>query len=232
MPGLSGDAGEPMMYQQPYPPANQPPFPPPAIDPSELRPRRVWYAVAAVIAIVLVGAGIAVFIGGLVAASGTGSIDRRFGSGETVTVRLDAQPNSAIYARVGSGGTDGSDPVPTPLAQCTVVGPSGQETSLDVPSGTFTITRNGTSWRQIYEVAATESGDHRISCRSSDTNAFAVGEVPDAGKLFGGIAGGLIGLFVLPFTGVLIGVIISVVVAVRRSGYRRRMLAQRYPPAY
>lgn len=219
------------MNQQPYPPANQPPFPPPAIDPSELRPRRAWYVVAAVIAVVLVSAGIAVFVVGLVTATGTGSIERRFGAGETVTVRLDAQPSSAIYAQVPSEGADGSGPVSTPLAQCTVVGPSGQETSLDVPTGTFTITRGGISWRQIYEVAATESGDHRISCRSSDTEAFAVGEVPDAGKLVGGIAGGLIGLFALPLTGILVGVVISAVVAVRRGSCRRKILAQRYPPS-
>src|SRR5512139_2560733 len=111
-------------FQQPYPPSYQQPYPAASIDPAELRPRRVWYVVAGLLALVLIGSGIGAFVVGIVTAAGSGDISRRFGAGETVTVALSPEPRRALYARIPQQmGSYTQSPAPTPPVECTVTGP-------------------------------------------------------------------------------------------------------------
>jgi hypothetical protein len=199
--------------------------PPPNISSSELRPGRGWYVFAVLLAIVLIALGVGGFGLGVFSAVKSMDVGQRFNADETVTARLTPSPRGAIFARVVDSGY-------APEAECTVTGPSGRQARLFAPSGTFTVTSAGATWREIFVVEATETGAHRIVCRSSETNVFSVGKDADLGKLFGGIFGGIAFLLVLPFAGVVIGVIIAVVVGVKRGNHRRRLIAERFPPRY
>jgi hypothetical protein len=200
-------------------------YPPPSIHSSELRPGRGWYFFAALLAIILIAVGVGGFGYGVFSAVSSIDVGQRFNAGETVTAQLKPDPRGAIFARVVTHGY-------APQADCTVTGPSGQKVTLFEPSGTFSTTSAGATWREIFVIEATESGTHRIVCQSADTNAFSVGKDADVGKLFGGIFGGIASLFILPFAGIVLGVIISVVVGVKRGNHRRRLLAERFPPRY
>lgn len=199
-------------------------YPPPAIHPSELRPGRGWYGFAVVFAIVMIVLGVGVFAWGLVTAVQSSDLGARFLPGQPVVVSMAPAPRRAIYVQL-------DDPKGlTPQADCQIHGPGAA--SLSLPAGTFTTTRGGASWREMYAVNVTQAGNYQVVCSSGQAQAFAIGRHVSLSTFFGGLLGGLAALFVLPGIGVLVAVITTVVVAVKRGNDRRRLIAERYPPRY
>lgn len=199
-------------------------YTPPAIHPSELRPGRGWYAFAVVFAILMIILGVGGFAWGLVSAIRSAELGAKFLSGQPVAAAMAPAPRRAIYVQVDD------QSALTPQAVCQIHGPG--PASLSLPSGTFTTTRGGVSWREMYVVNVTQPGNYQVVCNSSEAQGFAIGKHVSLGVLFGGLLGGIVALIVLPGVGILVGAIIAVVVAVKRGNHRRLLISQRYPPRY
>src|SRR5262245_62333590 len=98
-------------------------FPPP-VDSSEVRPKRMWFIIAAAIALagIVAGVGLLVYgIGGIAQ-----PMSKKFDEGETVAVRLDQ--NTAIYLAT-------SDSVIR--VACTATSADGKPAQLDTPGYSF-----------------------------------------------------------------------------------------------
>jgi hypothetical protein len=192
------------------------------IDRAQLRPRRWWYMVAGLIAVLgtLVGAG--GFALGLFTAVGEGHLGRTFGAGQPVSVRLQTDPLPAIFVREARN-------LSTFSTRCAVRTDAGRRVPIHEPSYSFTIDRYGAEWRLIYVVNPRQSGGYTITCGGDGSERFAVGSNPDMRRFFGGLFGALFAVFIIPSIGIFIGVIIAIVVAVRRADARRRLTVPTHP---
>jgi hypothetical protein len=190
--------------------------------------------VAGLIAGLFILAGVGGFVAGLVSTLKQIRIDTTFEAGQTVAVPMSAGGKAGVFAGVSAtrAGPDGTaEPVSTPVAQCAVTSPSGRDVPLSRPGGTFTATVDGVAWREIYVVHVSETGEHRVTCRSSEASRFATGKHPDNARLVGGLAGGIAALVLLPLVGLGIAITITIVVSLRRRDHRNRLIAERtgYP---
>lgn len=182
---------------------------PPSIPAKDLRPRRVWYVVAAVLGLVLVGAGIALIAVTVVNSVNSVDTSRSFSSGESRTFRFVAGKTKAIYvSQSGQGHVD-----------CRILGM--RSGSMTQPSSTFRVTSGSRSWERVFEVKPGSTGDYTLICTSERPAEFALGDKPRVGTMVGGILGG-IGCFLAGFFG---AAAIAIVTAVRRSRHRKRLTA-------
>jgi hypothetical protein len=202
-------------------------FTPRPVDPGQVRPRRIWYAVAAVFAGVGIAGGVvfAVLAGaGLNAvAKGLPAITDTFDSSTPKTVELTADKHWAVYV-VGSPDTD------RPAVTCS--GKAVELGSIDLSpvSYTFRMTESGDTWYQEYEVTVTQDGSYQLTCAldgKPDAPArFGVGESANIGRFVGGMFGGIGAIFAAlgtPCVGVVIAVVIVLVTALRRNAHRKRL---------
>ncbi|MEU5533954.1 serine/arginine repetitive matrix protein 2 [Streptomyces sp. NPDC020362] len=204
-----------MAIQTPWgAPYGGPPPPAPNVPAKDLRPRRIWYFVAALLGLVLAGAGIALIA---VAVKDTvDSIDtaRSFSSGESQTFSFVRGETKAIYvSQSGKGQVD-----------CRI--PRMQSGSMTQPNSTFRITLGSRTWDRVFEVKPRSSGDYTLTCTSELPAQFALGDKPQVGATIGGIAAG-VGCFLAALAAV---ATITVVTAVRRGRHRRRLAAASAPP--
>ncbi|MFI7007780.1 hypothetical protein [Streptomyces sp. NPDC050145] len=186
--------------------------PPPRISANELRPGRRWYGVAAAVAFALIvlGAVIAVYrFSRVVDAVDTG---HQFGKGDTVSLRLGPDSDRAIWVR--------DPPGPTPDQKCHITGPG--EPRLTGPGIDVFHTRHEV-WNPRYTIEVSRTGDYEVTCSSPDPDRYAIGD--SGGYLAFGI--GLVPAVLLPVLGVAVGAAITLVTAFRRSGHRKRLLAER-----
>ncbi|MEU9481271.1 serine/arginine repetitive matrix protein 2 [Streptomyces sp. NPDC048191] len=201
-----------MAIQNPYPwgpPYGGPPPPAAHIPAKDLRPRRIWYLVAALLGIVLAGVGI-VFIVATVKNT-IDSIDtaRSFSSGDSRTFSFVEGQTKAIYvSQSGQGHVD-----------CRI--PEMRSGSMTQPDSTFRITLGSRTWDRVFEVKPGSTGDYTLTCTSELPAEFALGDKPDAGSTIGGIAAA-IGCFIAAFATT---ATIVIVTAVRRGRHRRRLAA-------
>ncbi|MFE9392907.1 serine/arginine repetitive matrix protein 2 [Streptomyces sp. NPDC006784] len=177
------------------------------IPAKELRPRRLWYVVAAVLALVLAGSGTAVLV--LTVRDTVDSIDtdHSFPSGGSQTFRFTAGETKAIYASASGRGR----------VDCRI--PQMRSGSMKQPDSTFRITSGSRTWERVFEVKPGSSGDYTLTCTSDRQTEFALGDEPRVGTAVGSVLAA-IGLF---FAAVASAVAISVVTAVRRGRHRRRL---------
>ncbi|NGO69711.1 serine/arginine repetitive matrix protein 2, partial [Streptomyces boncukensis] len=196
-------------------PNGGPPPPPPRIPAKDLRPRRVWYVVAAVLALVLAGAGATVL--GLTMKKSVDAIDtdRSFPGGGSRTVSLTSGETKAIYvSQSGKGRVD-----------CRIPGlPSG---SMTHPDSDFVVSSGSRTWERVFEVKPGSSGEYTLSCTSERKATFALGDKPEVGATVAGVVAG-IGLLLAALAAV---VTISIVTAVRRGRDRTRRTAVWAPPS-
>jgi hypothetical protein len=182
---------------------------PPTVPAKDLRPRRIWYLVAALLGLVLAGAGAAFIV--VTVTSTVDSVDtaRSFSSGDARTFGFVQGKTRAIYVSQSGKGR----------VACRIPGmPSG---SITQPSVTFTVTAGSRSWERVFEVKPVSSGDYTVTCTSERPAEFALGDKPKVGALVSGIVAG-IGCFFAAFAAT---VTIVVVTAVRRSRHRKRLTA-------
>ncbi|MGW3205805.1 serine/arginine repetitive matrix protein 2 [Streptomyces sp. NPDC001135] len=204
-----------MAIQHPWgAPYGGPPTPPPAIPAKDLRPRRVWYLVAALLGLVLAGVGTAFIV--VTVKDTVRSVDtaHSFSSGESRTFGFVQGETKAIYvSQSGKGHVD-----------CRI--PEMRSGSMTQPDSTFRITAGSRTWERVFEVKPGSSGDYTLTCTSELPAEFALGDKPRVGATIGGIAAA-IGCFLAAFATT---VTIVVVTAVRRSRHRRRLAAAWTPP--
>ncbi|MEV7229399.1 hypothetical protein AB0M79_20585 [Polymorphospora sp. NPDC051019] len=214
-------------------------YPSPTVSSAELRPRRTWFLVAALIALAGVVAGVLLFVLSLNSATDSmdsvtegfnESTEQVFQTGDTVSVELAADQRKIVWvdaSAVGSGAT------------CDVSGSA----VLGTPTTTWTVTNSTGEWRSLYQLSAAGAGTYELTCTAGGGTtpvALAVGQPPQlgealgfAGRLFGGIGA----LALLPCLGMVVGGVIALVVALRRGSHRKRLLQQRsagygYAPGY
>ncbi|MHB9859746.1 serine/arginine repetitive matrix protein 2 [Streptomyces sp. YIM S03343] len=187
---------------------------PPDIPAKDLRPRRFWYVVAAVLGLVLAGVGTGLIV--VTVKNTVESIDtaQSFSSGGSRTVRFVQGETKAIY--VSQSGKS--------QVSCRIPG-LGSGT-ISQPDSTFRITLGSRSWERVFEVKPGTSGDYTVTCVSELPAEFAVGDKPRVGATVVGIVAA-VGCFLAAVAAV---VSIVVVTAVRRSRHRRRLLAGWAPP--
>ncbi|MFG3205866.1 serine/arginine repetitive matrix protein 2 [Streptomyces sp. NPDC048192] len=197
------------------PPYGGPPPVPPGIPAQDLRPRRVWYVVAAVLGLVLMGAGIALIAVTVVDSVNSVDTSRSFAAGASRTFRFEKGKTKAIYvSQSGQGHVD-----------CRILGM--RSGSMTQPSSTFRVTAGSRSWERVFEVKPGSTGDYTLACTAEQPGAeFALGDKPRVATMVGGILGG-IGFFLAGFFG---AVAIVIVTAVRRSRHRKRLTAGWGPP--
>ncbi|MFI2204112.1 serine/arginine repetitive matrix protein 2 [Streptomyces sp. NPDC020192] len=206
-----------MAIQNPYPwgpPYGGPPPPLPAIPARDLRPRRIWYLVAALLGLVLAGAGIAVIV--VTVKNTLDSIDtaRSFSSGDSRTFGFVQGKTKAIYVSQSGKGR----------VECRI--PELGSGSMTRPDSTFRITLGSRTWERVFEVKPGSSGAYTLTCTSELPAEFALGDTPRVGAMAGNIVAG-VGCFLAAFA---VAVAIIVVTAVRRSRHRRRLVAMWAPP--
>ncbi|MEV6112349.1 serine/arginine repetitive matrix protein 2 [Streptomyces sp. NPDC052109] len=201
-----------MAIQNPYPwgpPYGGPPPVPLDIPAKDLRPRRIWYLVAALLGLVLVGAGIAFIVATVKNTMDSIDTAHSFSGGDSRTFSFVEGQTKAIY--VSQSGTGHVD--------CRI--PEMRSGSMTQPSSTFRITLGSRTWDRVFEVKPGSTGDYTLTCTSELPAEFALGDRPEVGAAIGSIAAG-IGCFIAGFAA---AATIIVVTAVRRSRHRRRLAA-------
>lgn len=184
----------------------------PRIPANELRPTRHGYVAAAAVAVVLIALGVAIGAYRIDKVVDAVETEHRFSNGETVTVRLDPEHPKAIWLK---------DPGPWFGSKCEITGPG--DPGLTDPSVDFYPTYDET-WNPFDYIEVSQAGEYQVTCTSDEPGTYAIGD--RAGFL--GFAGGMILAVLLPVFGVAIGVVMALVTAIRRSGHRKRLLAERH----
>jgi hypothetical protein len=192
----------------------------PPVDPSVLRPRRRWYAIAAIIGVVLAGLGTAGLVIGILTAVRAIDTGAAFASGSSATVTYSAGDNGGIYESTPGGSAQDFS--------CQVGGPSGA-VPLAQPGGTFSTTQNGRTWVEIAVWSVPQAGAYRVHCTSDIPHEFSAGRAASARALLSGILGGMISFFALGGGGITVALVIVIVVAVRRRRHRERLQEYRRP---
>lgn len=178
-----------------------------AADP--VRPRRIWYVVAALIA-----------VGGVLAAAALmflvpvgGDLGQRITPGQPVTVQV---PEAGKMVWVRDPGGD------VPDLRCE---PSQADTqrlqqwaSASMHHDDLTVTADGERWQPLLLVQAKPAGRYTLTCTTSRADAALSLSLGDPPWFYGPRAEALTALaaLVLASLGVVIGVVLAVVVAVRR----------------
>ena len=178
-----------------------------AADP--VRPRRIWYVVAALIA-----------AGGVAAAAALmflmplgGDVGQRITAGQPVTVQV---PEAGKMVWVRDSGRDVPDLrcEPSPPDTQRLEEWSNASTRHDAP----TVTAEGERWRGLLLVRAEPAGRYTMTCTTSGPDAASSLSIGDPPRFSGPRAEALAALaaLVLASLGVVAGVVLAVVVAVRR----------------
>lgn len=192
---------------------------PPRIDPGELRPKRLWYVVAGLVAAVLIGLGILSFVRTLTSAVDSVDTEGRFRGGESLTLHLEDGQERAVFVDLPDDAESRYD--------CRVTGPS--HPSLYQPRSSFEVSSGDRTWRRVLVLLPHGTGEHTVTCEASQTAEFAVGDKPEPS----GLINGFLLTVGLPVLGVITCTLIAVLTAVRRGRHRRRLLAERFPrPPY
>jgi hypothetical protein len=196
-----------------YPPQGYWQPPPPPIDPSRLRPPRLWYFLSAIP--VVVGVVLAVvFVWGFIDHLDP-DIDN-FRSNRAATVSVNSG-DRAIYIQIRENGIPLRVPADELRCSVTFVGSDAQPVSLK-RSGGSTLDVNNDSYNEEFSFDAPHDGPYRVLCEGPEGVRLAIG--PDLS--FGLFVPLIIAIGSLILGGILT-VVGMVVTAVRRSNHKQRL---------
>ncbi|MGI5348214.1 serine/arginine repetitive matrix protein 2 [Streptomyces sp. CA-250714] len=188
--------------------------PPPSMIPAkDVRPRRIWYLVAALLALALAGSGAAVLV--VTVKDAVSSVDtaRSFPGGGSQTFSLTEGETKAIFVSQSGKGQ----------VNCRI--PEMRSGSMTRPDSTFRVTAGSRTWERVFEVKPGSSGDYSLTCTSERQAQFAMGDKPRVGAT----VGVTFAAFALFFAALAAAVTISAVTAIRRSSHRRQLAAALAP---
>ena len=159
------------------------------VNRSEIRPRRAWYWVAGMVALLTVVGSVLIFTGG---DEDLGSLTDVFGTLEElevpgeVTVDLDAGAEWAIY-RGAESNSEGAYFNGSSL-ECQVRDPDGDLIPLSDDFGFTNVTLNGEVFVTEYTFDAPEAGSYAVGCRGrgpAPGETVLVGQQVEIGEIFG-----------------------------------------------
>ncbi|SIM67865.1 hypothetical protein [Micromonospora cremea] len=192
------------------------------VTPVELRPRRIWFIIAALVAVggVLAAAGVMLFV----LRSG-GDLGQRLTPGQVVTVHLSPEEEKMVWVKeTGQSVPDvGCDTSPV----------DGQEVlesrEVHLLSENVELNVDNERWRGLLTLSAGPAGRYEVSCRTSGVGPAPTLSIGDPPRFYGArdTALGSLAAFGLASISVIIGGVLAVVVAVRRGLHRVRLRQQR-----
>jgi hypothetical protein len=184
-----------------------------------VRPRRIWYVVAAVLALVLSGAGAAVIVVTVKDTVNSVDSDRSFPGGSSQKFSFTEGETKAVFvSQAGEG-------------QVSCRAPEMESGAMTRPDSTYRVTLGSRTWERVFEVKPGSSGDYTLTCTSDQQAEFAVGDKPEVGATVGGIFAA-VGLFIAAVGS---AVTITIVTTIRRGRHRRRLadaMASAPPPQW
>ncbi|WP_341715933.1 hypothetical protein QQG74_18030 [Micromonospora sp. FIMYZ51] len=180
--------------------------------PAELRPHRVWFVVAALVA---VGGVLASAVLMLIVLRSEGELGQRVVAGEPVTVTLSAD-EKLVWVREPGGQLSCAA---SPLDGLTITGYADSY----LEGGRFELTVDGERWRGRVGLSADPAGRYEVTCTVPGIDpppALAIGDPP---RFSGPRSATLATLTAVGVStvGVLTGVVLAGVVAVRRRRHAR-----------
>ncbi|MER7458019.1 hypothetical protein [Micromonospora sp. NPDC126480] len=192
----------------------------PAVTPVDLRPRRIWFIVAALVATsgVLAAAGMMPFLLG----SG-GDLGQRFTPGQPVTVHLSLSDEKMVWAR-GTGQS-------LPAVNCVASRVDGREILQygEVrPLEGVELKVDNERWRGLLAIHAEPSGTYEVKCMTSGGGPTPTMSIGDPPRFYGARDTAVLSLaaFGLASISLLFGAVLAIVVAVRRRSHRARLRQQ------
>lgn len=193
-------------------------YPGNAVDPRDLRPRRVWYVVgAALIVCGLVGAVVGFGIG-VWRAVALPDFVVEFSDGETATFEItevdDPQRSWTVYADA---------PVSMRETDCVVDGPDAHPQLQTSHSHTYET--GDQYWGAVGTVQAGTPGTHTITCDSGHDLTYAIGYGDSGFGLFRSVATALLAFGLPLLLGCASGAVVLIVTGVRRNRHDRRLRA-------
>ncbi|MFG1894937.1 hypothetical protein ACGFIP_13040 [Micromonospora zamorensis] len=193
----------------------------PVITSVGLRPRRIWFTIAALVAVggVLAAAGVMLFV----LRSG-GDLGQRLTPSQVITVHLSPSDEKMVWVketgqRVPDVGCDAS-PV------------DGQEIleshQVHLLSEIVELNVDNERWRGLLTLSAGPAGRYEVSCRTSGVGPAPTLSIGDPPRFYDArdTALGSLAAFGLASISVIIGGVLAVVVAVRRGFHRVRLRQQ------
>ncbi len=197
-----------------YPPQQPQWTPPTRIDPKQLKPSRLWYALAA-IPIIIGMVLTAVFVAQLVGLFSTDLDDLRVPG--SVVVSLDGGDKRGIYSQTSSA--LGALPVAAEPA-CTVRDAGSERTVPVKPSPSVNTLEIGTStYVERLRFKVPQDGRYAVTCSEPSGARLAVG--PQLSPV--GFVIPIVGTSLSFLVGMALSATIGIVVALKRSGHKQRL---------
>lgn len=194
------------------------------LSPVELRPRRIWFLVAALLAVagVLAAAGVMLFV-----LPGGGDLGQPLTQGQPVIVQLSPSDEKMVWVK------EAGQNVPDIDISCTASPLDGQEIrelSQDrLRSERVQLDVDHQRWRGLLTLSAEPAGRYTVTCVTSGADRIPALSIGDPPRLHGprDRALGRLGSLGLAGISVIVGAVLAVVVAVRRGSHRVRLSEQR-----
>ncbi|MET7963646.1 hypothetical protein [Micromonospora zamorensis] len=194
----------------------------PVITPVGLRPRRIWFTIAALVAVggVLAAAGVMLFV----LRSG-GDLGQRLTPNQVVTVYLSPADEKMVWVKETGQSV--------PDIKCDKSPVDGQEIfeshEVHLLSENVELNVDNARWRGLLTLSAGPAGRYEVSCRTSGVGPAPTLSIGDPPRFYGArdTALGSLAAFGLAIISVITGGVLAVVVAVRRGLHRVRLRQQR-----
>ena len=204
----------------------------PPVEKGQIRPRRAWYWVAAVLGVAAIAGSVLIFTSGdddlgsltdvfgtleELDASGSATVDLRAGD-EWAVYRNVADPSDTLFEDEGSS------------SGCRVRGPDGNLVPVSTDFGLSNVTLGDEVYAADYSWEASETGSYEVACDlDAGGEQLLVGEKVEIGEIFG-----FFGRFAAGIAVLLLGLLATVAIALpiwlirsRKIGEARRAGALR-----
>ena len=193
----------------------------PVITPVALRPRRIWFIIAVLVALggVLAAAGIMLFV----LRSG-GDLGQRLTPGQPVTVHLSPSDEKMVWVKQTGQSL--------PHVKCDASPADGQEirefSEVQLLSENVELKVDNERWRGLLALYAGQAGRYKVKCMTPGVGSTPTLSIGDPPRFYNArdTALGSLAAFGLASISVIIGAVLAAVVAVQRRLHRARLRQQ------